>query len=354
MSLPMGICSLRLLVVFLFLHISVADTSWADEVYFFNGDRLSGTIVRMEEDTLILETAYSGEIRINWERIKGLYSQTPLVIQFYDGSQYKGPVVYSESEGFQMRDPQKVLAAETQDVLPKSLELGTIAAINPIPWFRYTADASLGGNRTTGNSDTQGMNGSLTATGRMSGHRLSLGGRYNYGESVGKVTARNGRGSLTYDYFLTDKIFLNVEELFEQDSFQDLTLRSSTTAGVGYQFFDSEEHKLDVVGGVGLVHQDFKTRPTIQSPTVLWSVNWAYWLMPKVVNFFLTHQGFKDVGADSSALRVNSNQGVRIWLNKHLYMNFEYDIRFNSQPLLGNKKLDEAFIFGVGFGLGNF
>lgn len=333
--------------------LGAVSSSWADEVYFVNGDRISGTIVRMEGESLILQTTHSGEIQIDWAKVKGLSSETPLTVELNDGTQYRGPVNFTESEGFQMVEPKELIEKKPPEVQTKEFFIDSIAAINPIPWFRYNADASFGGNRTAGNSDTQAINGSISATARFGGHRVGLGGRYNYGESVGKVTARNARGDLHYDYFLTEKIFLNVDELFEQDSFQDLTLRSTTTVGPGYQLFDTEEHELAVIGGLGFVHQDFRTRSTIQSPTTLWSIHWGYWIIPDGVKIFLDHQGFKDFGKESSAVRVNSSQGIRIKLNKHLFLNFEYDIRFNSQPLFGNKKFDEAFILGIGFEVGS-
>ena len=351
------VLSFRNRYVFLLMIISLSigalvSTSWADEIYFVNGDRISGTIVRMEEASLIVQTTHSGEIRIAWEKVKGFSSTTSLIIELGDGSQFKGPVNFTEAEGFQMVEPEEVIEAKSQKKT-KQFFLDSIAAINPMPWFRYNADAFLGGNRTAGNSETQAINGSTEATMRFGEHRVGLGGRYNYGESVDQVTARNSRGSLNYDYFLTDKIFLGLDELFEQDSFQDLTLRSSTSIGLGYQFFDTQEHELAISGGLGFVHQDFKTRPTIQSPAYLWSINWGYWIISDGVRIFLDHRGFKDFGNESTALRVNSSQGIRIKINQHLYLNFAYDIRFNSQPLFQNKKFDEAFIFGIGMEVGN-
>ena len=335
------------LVMGLVLGVMV-DSPWADEVFFVNGDRLSGTIVRMEEESLILQTTHSGEIRIEWAKIKGLSSKEALIIELHDGAQYRGPLYFTEEEGLRMVEPEEVAEVKPPEGQTKEISLDSIAAINPVPWFRFNADAFLGGNRTAGNSETQAVNGSTTAVVRLGEHRVGLGGRYNYGESIGEVTARNSRGSLNYAYFLTEKIFLNIDELFEQDSFQDLTVRSSTTVGLGYQFLDSQEHNLAVVGGLGFVHEDFKTRGTIQSPTALWSINWGYWIIHDGVEIFLDHQGFKDFGKESTAVRVNSSQGIRVKLNQHLYLNFEYDIRFNSQPLLQNKKLDEAFILGIG------
>ncbi len=333
----------------MFLVIGVVvSSSWADEVYFVNGDRISGKIVRMEENSLILETTHSGEINIEWAKVKGLSSETPLTIELYDGAQYKGPVIFTESEELQMVEPKELVEAQPPELQTKEFSLDSIVAINPIPWLRYKVDAFLGGNRTAGNTDTQAINGSIANTVRFGGHRVGLGGKYNYGENVGKVTARNSRGSINYDYFLTKKVFLDVDQLFEQDSFQDLNLRSSTSVGLGYQFFDTEEHELAISGGLGFVHQDFKTQSTIQSPTALWSINWGYWIIPDGVRIFIDHRGFKDFGKESTAVRVNSSQGIRIMLNQNLYLNFQYDIRFNSRPLVEIKKFDEALIFGIG------
>ncbi len=326
----------------------LTKSSWADEVYFVNGDRISGSIIRMEEASLVVKTTHSGEIRIAWAKVKGLSSTSSLTIELADGSQYKGPVSFTESEGLRMVEPIELLEPKPPDDQAKELFLDSIAAINPMPWFRYNADAFLGGNRTAGNSETQAINASTEATMRFGGHRVGLGGRYNYGESVDQVTARNSRGSLNYDYFLTEKIFLGLDELFEQDSFQDLTLRSSTSLGLGYQFFDTQEHELAIIGGLGFVHQDFKTRSTIRSPAYLWSINWGYWIISDGVRIFFDHRGFKDFGNESNALRVNSSQGIRIKFNENLYLSFAYDTRFNSQPLFQTKKLDEAFIFGIG------
>ena len=330
------------------------DLVWADEVQLTNGDRITGTIVRMEEESLVLTTSYGGEIRLNWNVIESFSSTSPVTIELHDGSRLRGIVKSSEPEELIMEDPEEVVAPEIKEKPVRKISLATISAINPLPAFRYDGNTSLGGNRTAGNSSTQAVNASADWTLRFyKTHRVGFGGRYNYGESDQIVTARNARGNLNYDYFISDNVFLNIDELFEQDSFQNLTLRSSTTVGLGYQFFDNEEHTLAFVGGPGFVHQDFKFRPTIQNPTVFWGINWKYWIITNGVEVFLDHQGFQDFGPESTALRVNSNQGVRLKLTKYIFVTFEYDIRFNNQPLVANKKLDEALIFGIGLDIQN-
>ncbi|GJL51549.1 MAG: hypothetical protein NPIRA01_27760 [Nitrospirales bacterium] len=316
---------------------------------------MTGTIVRMEEGALIFKTTYGGEFSLDWSVIEGLSSANPLTIELLDGSRIRGSVVTSDPEEVIMVDPKEIVTPkEEPPVKLQKIPLSMIASINPLPVFRYSGNTSLGGNRTAGNSSTQAVNASLDWTFRFrKAHRAGFGGQYNYGEANEIVTARNSRGRFNYDYFVSEKVFLNFDELFEQDSFQDLTVRSSTTVGLGYQVFDEEEHSLSAVVGPGYVLQDFRSRKTIQNPTALWAVDWKYWLISNGVEVFLNHQGFQDFGKQSTAVRINSQQGLRIKLNQYMYVTFEYDIRFNSQPLFGNKKLDEALIFGIGLDVGN-
>ena len=349
--LSQAICLLFALMAF---TLGNAKVVWGDEVKLVNGDHITGTIVRMEDESLILRTTYGGELRLDWNVIESLSSASPLTIELHDGSKLRGSVVSTDPEEVTMVDPTEIVTPEESKNLLRKIPLTLISSINPLPAFRYDGNTSLGGNRTAGNSSTQAINASADWTFRfLKSHRAGIGGRYNYGESQSIVTARNARGTLNYDYFISEQIFLNFDELFEQDSFQDLTLRSSTTVGLGYQFFDSEEHTLALIGGTGFVHQDFKSRRTIRNPTGLWSIQWKYWLITDGVEVFLDHQGFQDFGNASTGLRVNSSQGLRIKLNKYMFITFTYDIRFNSQPLFNTKKLDEALIFGIGLDIAN-
>ncbi|MBD0316593.1 MAG: hypothetical protein ICV75_07870 [Nitrospiraceae bacterium] len=56
----------------------------ADEVLLRNGDRLTGTIVTMEEGVLTLATPHSGVVMIRWPEIQGLSADQPLKIQLHD------------------------------------------------------------------------------------------------------------------------------------------------------------------------------------------------------------------------------------------------------------------------------
>ena len=54
------------LFIMLTVGFFIAGNSLADEVRLINGDKLTGQVVRMEEEKLVLKTTYAGEITIAW------------------------------------------------------------------------------------------------------------------------------------------------------------------------------------------------------------------------------------------------------------------------------------------------
>ena len=343
---PCFITPRRVAFLFILVHtLSLLPQVWADEVHLANGDLLTGTIVKLEGGSLTLNTTYAGDINIDWKEVRGLSSQEPLTIEIGEGAQFRGTVELAEPGQVRILDP------ETGSIRPVSV--ASIQAINPPPEFRYKGETSLGGNQLSGNTDTAALNFSTLWTFSLRQHRLVLGGKYNYSEAGGSVTARNARANIGYKYFFYKKMFLDLDQLFEQDTFQDLTLRSTTTVAIGYQFLDTARHKLEGSGGLGYVYQDFTTEPTAKDPTARWSLRWEWSAVPDRVVIFHRQQGFRDVGSDSKALRWNADQGVKITVYKKLYLNFEFDFRFNSKPAGGRQKTDEAIIYSLGWEVGN-
>lgn len=315
----------------------------ADELVLKNGDRLTGEIVKMEEQLLSFRTSYSGELLIDWKEVQSLTSDKPLTIQLLPD--VIGPTA---PDAVLLEDRKK----QARTIGPgEVLTPGEVKAIN-IPKVRMSGNIAAGGNSTGGNTDTKALNASTRWTIRTERHRVLLEGKYNYAEAGSRVTARNSMASVKYDYFLSKALFFNLEELLEKDTFQNLFLRSTTGAGLGLQVLDFDMHKLAVIAGLAYVHEDYTTVPTTQTPTARWNVRWEYTVIPKILKLWHKHEGYRDFLV-RDALRVNADQGVRVTLYENLFLNVEYDIRYNTRPAPGRLPTDEAFIFGIGYDFSN-
>jgi putative salt-induced outer membrane protein YdiY len=330
----------RLGVVFVLL-LATPSYAWADEVLLHNGDRLTGEIVKMEDELLTLKTTYGGEttmLTLTWEEVARLRSDKPMKILLH-GEPGASVLEFFSGGG------TKVMATEVGS--GTSIPLKEIRAINLDPIY-YRGTVTIGGNNTQGNTQTKAINSAARITLRAHRQRLNLEAKYNYGEAGDTVTARNSLASGKYDFFLTKKVFLNAMSLFEKDTFQRLNLRMTFGAGVGYQFLESRRKILSAEVGLAYVNEHFTTTESQQTPSAHWALKYDHAVLPDRLSVFHKHDGYYDLAA-GNAVRVLADQGVRVVVYQQLFVNLEYDLRFNSQPAPGRKQLDEAYIFGLGY-----
>ena len=317
-----------------------AATGWADEVMLKNGDRLSGDILKMGEGILVLKTTYAGEVKIDWKDIQEITSKAPLKVQTLDGSVLQGVVTSPSTE--------RIVVTSDQFGATMAIPFTNIQAINPPPNVTYSGAFNLAGVIAKGNSDSKAINASGLYTFRADRHRFSIEGKYNYGEQSKKINVRNALAQLKYDFFLTKRVFLDTFALFEQDTFQDLNLRSTFGAGPGYQFIDTKRTQLSGMLGLAYVNEDWRTRPHDSTAAGVWAITLNTALIPERLIFFHRQQGFYDFNAPN-AWRLRADQGFRVPVYKQFAMNLEYDLRYDSNPAPGRKPTDHLFIVGVSY-----
>lgn len=322
----------------LLLSLWLASPAAADEIYLLNGDRLTGTIVKMEENLLTIQTDYGGEIKVDWKKVQRLTATSPIKI-----------LVPGESRDV-LRDfvygtqGQREVTEAGQDT---ATPLSDITAINLEP-FRVAGTVSVGGNNTSGNSSTKAFNSAARLTLYAHRQRLLVEGKYNYGQANDQVTARNSLASLKHNYFISKQIFIETFGMLEKDTLQALQLRSTIGSGLGYQFYETPTTTLSLSAGIAHVNEHFTNSPNTQTPSGRWSLRWEHHLWPDRVKVFHRHEGFWDLDG-GNAIRVNADQGLRVTVYKNLFINMEYDLRLNTQPAPGRQQVDQSYIFGVGY-----
>src|ERR1051326_88551 len=70
----------------------------ADQVTLKNGDRLSGTIVKTDDEakTLLIKTDLAGDVTIKWDDVTAIVSSQPLHIVLSDGRTLTGTVTTTD------------------------------------------------------------------------------------------------------------------------------------------------------------------------------------------------------------------------------------------------------------------
>jgi putative salt-induced outer membrane protein YdiY len=306
-----------------------------------NGDRITGRIVRMQNHVLEIDPYFSGDnLKIDWDKVRSITeSERPLSIKLMSTAELP------ENLGQRLRD--RIILQSLEEGGPIRLE--DVRSIN-LAEHDYRGYISLGGNQTTGNTETQAFNMSATLTYRKNEHRLTLDGKYNRAQAGQEDTANNGAISLKYDYFLTRRLFTGGFSLSETDQFQNLTLRETGGVFLGYALLDTDRQLLWMSAGPALVYQDFTTDAATISPSASWQLRYEVRFRGGDVTVFHKQWGFKDLG-HGSATRVNADQGIQISIADRWKVHLEYDLRYNSLPVADRKTTDINMIIGLSYDL---
>jgi putative salt-induced outer membrane protein YdiY len=302
-----------------------------------NGDRMTGRIVKMENKRLEIDLPSSGIIKIKWEDILSITTERPMSVMLY------GEVDLPDGTG-ERRPDRIILYALGEE---GAVRLENVRAIN-FAENDYRGSLSIGGNRTSGNSETQALNISGNLMYRIAEHRFLMDGKYNRAQASGQNTANNAAANIKYDYFVTRRLYLSGFNLAETDQFQNLSLRDTAGLLLGYDLLDRTHHNLTVGAGPAGVYQDFTTDPSTFTPSMSWFLRYTFMFRGDDVILFHNQQGFHDLG-HGSATRVNADQGIRVKLFGNWRINVEYDLRFNSVPDAGRKTTDTAIILGFSY-----
>jgi preprotein translocase subunit YajC len=115
----------------------------ADEILLENGDRLTGTVVKVDDGKLTLKTEYAGEIQVPVEKIKKLVTDNPAEVHLTSGEVIKGKLKTVE-EG-------KLAVEPSPDREATNIDWKKVASINPPP-VKWHGNVNLGGSLQSGNT----------------------------------------------------------------------------------------------------------------------------------------------------------------------------------------------------------
>ena len=351
---------LTLLLLLALAGLARAD---GDVVELRNGDRLSGTIKKMTDEKLVIETPYAKEITVDWTEVVALESRDPHIVrlkpdEFVTARFVRGPDgVYLESESLRSATPVSLEQVATIDVSPGAHWRGAVTAL-------------LAG--TKGNTDTLGYGAGAELVRETDDDRLRFGGRTEYSEEEVEiteitisaisgrrtattrkksiVTARNTRGWTRYDYFLGPHWMVGGWGRLEHDRFQDIDLRTIVGGGPGYRFFDTKPLYLSVYAGLAYINENFISEEHEDRSFVSAALGDEFRWKP---TDGLTVYQLLDVYPsleDSSDVLWHAAAGVRQTLTAGLFVDFGVEDDYDTKPASGRKKNDFRYRAQLGYG----
>lgn len=335
--------NLTLLLIIISISLLISGNSLADEVRLKNGDKLTGQVVRMEGDKLILKTTYAGEIIITWQEVAAVRTDGSVKVVLKDETALEGNTEDVE-DGKMKLDTGKLEA-------PATFSLADVKALNPEPVktvkITARANASVTSERGNTKSDNYYFDGEFVA--RTKKNRYTIGGELTKEKADGVTTSQSWVAYGNYSHFLNEKWYLYADTLSEHDEFKDLNLRSTLGAGAGYQFFETPLLNLSISVGLSMVDENYDLGEDNDYSAGHWSVNYDQYFFDKFVQLFHVNTGFVSL-EDANDWFLKTRTGLRFPLYKGLTATLQYNFDWNNQPsVAAETEEDTKFIFLLGY-----
>jgi putative salt-induced outer membrane protein YdiY len=238
---------------------------FADQIVLKNGDRLSGTILKSDDKSLVMKTEFAGEVTVQWAAVEQLTSTQSLHLGLKDGKTVAGPVstsadneVVAASASGPVNVPKDTIVTIRNDAEEASYE----KSLHPSFMTGWAGGANVGFALTRGNSKTKNIALAFTAARKTSNDQLSLYANsiYATNDAPGanlSTTANAVQGGLRYDRNFVSRLFGFGKIDFETDALQDLDLRSSLGGGLGLHVIQSAPTTLDLLMGINYTHESY-------------------------------------------------------------------------------------------------
>ena len=331
---------------------TIAVASWlassaalADTVSLVNGDRLSGTITRMEAASLWLDTPYAGKLKLPWAQVSRVETDAPVRVRLTDGTELDGQLQADDERHVRIR------IGSLAETTPLALE--QLAAINPPRHPNKTVvkgRVSLGGSYAQGNTDAQTLHLGGEAVARNPTQRVTLDGELNEASQDGLNTASNWRLGMKYDHFLREKSYVYVNTRFDHDGKADLDLRSTLGVGAGRQFFERDDLKLSLEGGVSLVSENYGSAPDERFPGARIGLKYEQAFWQEKLTLFHNSDVLLSLESIEDYL-YQSRTGIRVPLGNQLSLGSQVNFDYDAVPAAGKDSTDTALIFKLDYAL---
>jgi putative salt-induced outer membrane protein YdiY len=321
-----------------------------DVVTLNDGSIIYGEVVEMDGGVLqIKNPSASDALKVKWSDVRTLTISHPVPFHLKEGTILTGTAEESEPGTLRLK------AEPMQDSITVPME--AVASVNPIiqPPVIYTGTFTGGFSQNTGN--TQLRNASVLGdfVARSELWRLTFNGRYVYGDSGNEVIARNSRATLKLDFFITKRFFWFASAYGENDSFQDLRLRTALSSGPGYQFIDRGDFNgllkdMTVYAEAGLAYfsEDFVVGDSTRAVRGRWSLKWNWSLLEDRITFYHFDEFFPSLqDARDFYLTMDTGMRFRIWQN--FVSGIQVTTRYNNSPPPGTGDTDHLYLFTVGY-----
>jgi hypothetical protein len=336
---------LFLLAVFIAMSggAACAGTVWMD-----NGDRITGTILSLDNGILLVDTPYGGNLRLQFSHVKTLRSDAELVI--HDDSMvhdYYAKLAPSESGKVVLNGVERSPAGDSD--VASGIALSSLDSMaRPKSLWGQTAvrgrlDVSL--NRQNAAVDSQDYAADFQLETRRGVWRNTFKADYDRSKDGDDIATDTYGGQYVLDRFLTGKAFWQARVRYKRDFVEEVSRESAYGTGPGYQFWDDELGAFSLSGLLGRI--DYGYRDGEHDGAYAGGMRWNYarYVMGRTFQAYTSGEVTKSLGQPGWS--IDGEVGLRYEIDKRLSL----FVKYARDQVSGGRASTNQSTYGTGLGL---
>lgn len=254
----------RSLLLVTFSLLVISGTASADSVTLSDGSVIFGVIGGLANGKLTVETEFAGTVTVDASAVMSIQSDQPLSVALSSGDRLVGTIEPSANgEGFVVKTRHADVPIKSSDVENmwtkdgQSPEAKTLEEAIAKRQAKWSSQIEIGGVMKEGNTDSLDVHGAFELKRTTEDDVLKFHIRANYAEQNDIPNRNEVRGGVDYEYWFTKRWSWYTRMVLEFDEFENLDLRSTVAAGVGYTWLKRDNVDLKTRAGIGYVHESF-------------------------------------------------------------------------------------------------
>jgi putative salt-induced outer membrane protein YdiY len=350
---------MKVIICVLITLVCAGLSARADVVNFKNGDRVSGTLIRVKSGNLELKSEVLGSLTIPLSKVASFSSAKMSVVVVKGEGPAHGQIELEPWGAWQVKGDgkQRIIAASNVDLIMPADSYHTLMEHAARPWQDWKGAGSLGFSIQRGNQQRTIFSATHNAVReRPEAPIYATHWRTNFGlTTVLSHVSQNGTSlasntissSLRQDYLLAPTNFVFGLAQLDHVGAQGLYLRKTLGAGFGRDLIRTPRATFSLIGGVNGVQEKFFTGAYNQNTEALSGEKLGLQITRRArLDHHLTfHPNLTSEGR----YRLDSTTNLSVRLTSRFSLTSGVIDLYLSNPASGSKKNDIAFTTGLGF-----
>jgi putative salt-induced outer membrane protein YdiY len=254
----MGKLTLLLSLLFFLAVLTVS----ADVVETKDGARLVGKILQVDGTTIVLDTAYAGQVKIKQSEVTGITTDQPTHVRLTGGTVWQGQLTGKGDGAVVINVPDGQVRTTVDQVVatwgPEARDPMIIALQR---WWAYEASFDLVGK--TGNSEQLGSGFRFRATLTGPQDKLQLYSAYDRQITQGQVSTDQLKAGIDYQSNLSARSTWYLRDEAGFDRVKLIKFSNVAAAGLGYDFIKTHRETLNLRAGLANRYEIYKEDPIL-------------------------------------------------------------------------------------------